>query len=72
MGPRGRGSRAEKNKYPRKKTDTEEEDILPIYINFINMVNAFSNLQIDFIFSVRNYCKTKSYRNILLLQTNDK
>ena len=39
----------------------EEEDILAIYVNLINMVNVFTNLQIDFIFSIRNYCKKKRY-----------
>ena len=37
------------------------------------MVDAFTNLQMDFIFSVQKYCKKKKdIRNILLLQTNDK
>ena len=36
--------------------DTEEEDILAaIYINLINMVNAFTNLQKEF--SIGNYYK---------------
>ena len=35
--------------------NTEEEYILAIYINLINMANAYTNLQIDFIFSIRNY-----------------
>ena len=33
--------------------DTKEDDILAVYINSINMVNAFTNLQMDFIFSLR-------------------
>ena len=37
--------------------DTEEEDILAIYINLIDMVYAFTKSQIDFIFSIRNCCK---------------
>ena len=41
--------------------DTEEEDILAIYINLTNMVNAFTKLQMDFIFSTPNYCKKKRY-----------
>ena len=37
------------------------------------MVDAFTNLQMDFIFSIRKYCKKKKdIRNILLLQKNDK
>ena len=39
--------------------DTEEEDNLAIYINLINMIDAFTNLQIDFIFSIQTYCKKK-------------
>ena len=35
--------------------NTEEEAILAIYINSINMVTAFTNLPMDFIFSLRNY-----------------
>ena len=36
--------------------DTEVEDILvAIYINLINMLYAFTNLQKDFIFSIENY-----------------
>ena len=34
-----------------------DEDILAICINLINMVNPFTKLQIDVIFSIRNYCK---------------
>ena len=50
-----------------------EEDILAIYINLINMINAFTKLQMDLIFSIRNYYKKKKViRNILLLQPNDK
>ena len=37
--------------------DTEEEDILAIYINLIDMVDAFTKSQMDFIFSIRNCCK---------------
>ena len=38
--------------------DTEEADILvAVYIYLINMVNAFTNLQIKFTFSIENYCK---------------
>ena len=40
--------------------DTKEEDILDIYMNLFNMVNAFINLQMDFIFSIRSYCKKSS------------
>ena len=50
--------------------DTEEEDILAIYINLNNMGNTFTNRHIDF--SIRNYCKKKSIRNILLLPTNNR
>ena len=50
-----------------------EVDILAIYINSINTVNAFTNLHMDFIFSIRHCCKKKKdIRNILLLQTNGK
>ena len=50
-----------------------EEDISAIYINLVDMVHAFTNLQLDFIFSIRNYCKKKKdIRNILLLRTNGK
>ena len=53
--------------------DTEEENILAIYINLINMADVFTNLQIDFMFSIRILArKEKDIRNILLLQTNDK
>ena len=34
-----------------------EESILAIHINVINMVNAFTSLQMDFLFPMRNYCK---------------
>ena len=30
--------------------ETEGEDILAIYVNLINMINAFSSLQMDFIY----------------------
>ena len=30
-----------------------------IYINLINMVDVFTNFQINFIFSIRNYCERK-------------
>ena len=33
------------------------EDILAINVNLINMIDAFTNLQMDFIFSIGNYCK---------------
>ena len=47
-----------------------EEDILVIYINLINMINAFTNLQMDLIFSIRNYYKkNKVIRNILMTDT---
>ena len=36
-----------------------EEDILAIYINLINMINAFTKLQMDLIFFIRNYYKKK-------------
>ena len=49
--------------------DTEEGDMLAIYINSINMFDVFTNLQMDFIFSIRNYCKKKKIYEILL--TND-
>ena len=38
-----------------------EEDILAIYVNLINMVIAFTNLQMDFINSIQNYCKKKKW-----------
>ena len=38
-----------------------DEDILAICINLINMVNPFTKLQIDVIFSIRNYCKKNRY-----------
>ena len=41
-----------------------EKDTLIIYINLINMVNAFNNLQMDFIFSVRNCWKKKKIYKI--------
>ena len=45
--------------------DTGEEDILAIKINLVNMVDVFTNLQIDHISSIRNYCKKKKdTRNI--------
>ena len=34
-----------------------EEDILDIYINLIDIVNAFINFQMDFIFYIQSYCK---------------
>ena len=46
--------------------DKKQEDILAIYINLINMVNAFTKLQIDFIFSIRNYSKKKKIYEIFL------
>ena len=36
-----------------------EEDIFAIYIDLIYMVDVLKNLQLDFIFSIRNYCKKK-------------
>ena len=39
--------------------DTEEHDISAIYINLVNMVDAFNNLKMGFIFFIRNYCKKK-------------
>ena len=48
--------------------DTEEEDILAIYINLINMKNAFTTLS----FLYETIARKKGIRNILLLQTNDK
>ena len=44
--------------------DREEENILAIYINLMNMINAFTNLQMDLIFSIRNYCKKKKFDEI--------
>ena len=42
----------------KNNADTEEAYILvAIYINLINMVNAFTNHEKDFIFSIVNYCK---------------
>ena len=41
--------------------DTEKEDVLAIYTNLINMADVFTNLQMDFIFSIRSYCKKKRY-----------
>ena len=38
-----------------------EEDILAIYINLINMIKAFTSLQIGFNFSIQNCCKKKRY-----------
>ena len=38
--------------------DTDEEDILVIYVHLIDMVNAITSLQIDLIFSIRN-CQEK-------------
>ena len=50
--------------------DTEEEDILvAIYINLINMVNAYTNLQIDLSFLQEIITSKKDIGNILLLQT---
>ena len=36
-----------------------EEDISAIYINLVNVVGAITNLQMDFNFSIQNYCKKK-------------
>ena len=44
--------------------DTGEEDILAIKINLVNMVDVFTNLQIDHISSIRNYCKKKKIHEI--------
>ena len=44
-----------------KNNISTEEDVLAICISLINMVNAFANLQIDFIFSIWNYYKKKRY-----------
>ena len=44
--------------------DTEEEDISAIYINLVNMVDAFTNLQMGFIFFVQNCCKNKQIYEI--------
>ena len=44
--------------------DTEEEDISAIYINLINMINAFTNLQMNLIFSIRSYYKKKMFYEI--------
>ena len=42
----------------KNNADTEVAYILvAIYINLINMVNAFTNHEKDFIFSIVNYCK---------------
>ena len=52
-----------------------EEDILAIYINLINisnMVDAFTNSQMDSIFLYETIARKKDMRSILLLQTNDK
>ena len=38
--------------------DTDEQDILVIYVHLIDMVNAITSLQIDLIFSIRN-CQEK-------------
>ena len=53
--------------------DMETKGSLAIYVNLINVVDAFTNHQMDFIFSIRSYCKKKKiYENIVLLQTNGK
>ena len=49
-----------------------DEDISAIYINLINMVDAFTNLQMEFIFLYETIARKKRYRNILILQANDK
>ena len=44
----------------REKDNTnikEKHIFVAIYINLINTVNAFTNLEIDFIFSIGNYYK---------------
>ena len=42
-----------------------EEDISAIYINLINMINAFTNLQMGLIFSIRNFYKKKKFYEII-------
>ena len=42
-----------------------EEDISAIYINLINMINAFTNLQMGLIFSIRNFYKKKKFCEII-------
>ena len=41
--------------------DTEEEDILAIYINLINMINAFTKLQMDLFYTKLLQEKKKLY-----------
>ena len=57
--------------------DTDEEDILVIYVNLIDMVNAITSLQIDF--SIRNcqeikiceiFCFCRKITNTKLLKEN--
>ena len=38
-------------------TGTGEDILVAIYINLINMLNAFTSLETDFIFPIGNYCK---------------
>ena len=45
--------------------DMETKGSLAIYVNLINVVDAFTNHQMDFIFSIRSYCKKKRYMKIL-------
>ena len=40
------------------------EEVLAIYINLINMVDAFINLQMDLIFSIENYYEKKDLYEI--------
>ena len=47
-----------------------EEDISAIYINLINMINAFTNLQMGLIFSIRNFYKKKKFYEIICLKAN--
>ena len=49
--------------------ETEEHDISAICINLVNVVDAFTNLKVDFIFFIRNYCKKKRYtKNIAFVE----
>ena len=44
--------------------DAGEEDILAIKINLVNMVDVFTNLQIDLISPIRNNNKKKKIYEI--------
>ena len=48
---------SEKSFSTRENNMDRAEDILAIYVNLINMIDAFTNLQMDFIFSIGNHCK---------------